>query len=148
MKKILALLIVIAVIILAYFLYVSYSDESTLDTAPETLSGLVEDTTEAVEDTASDIVAEAHQVTVSAFEYGYEPPSLRLPADTPIELTLTNDGTTTHDFVIDGQAIETTRINKGETDTIEFELKRGTYTFYCSVNSHRALGMEGVLIVE
>jgi len=148
MKKILAIIIAIAVIILAYFLYVSYSDDSTLETATDTLGGLVEDTTEAVKDTASGIVAEAHVVSVSAFEFGYEPPSLRLPADTTIELTLSNSGSGLHDFMIDGQAIETKRINGGETDTIEFKLKQGTYTFYCSVGNHRALGMEGVIIVE
>jgi plastocyanin len=55
----------------------------------------------------------------------------------------------THDFVIDELEVSTGIISQG--DTIEVEIptdKPGTYEYYCSVNSHRQMGMKGTLIIE
>ncbi|MFA6106175.1 MAG: cupredoxin domain-containing protein [Patescibacteria group bacterium] len=54
-----------------------------------------------------------------------------------------------HDWKIDEFNAATKKINAGETDTIEFIAgKTGTFEFYCSVGTHRQMGMKGNLIVE
>lgn len=64
---------------------------------------------------------------------------------------LTNDSSTPHDFVIedqDGNEITRTDVITGDTDTTMASLEPGEYTFFCSVNGHRELGMEGPLTVK
>src|SRR3989338_4430038 len=54
-----------------------------------------------------------------------------------------------HDLVIDEYMVRTDVLTKGGVDIIEFTAdKEGTFIMYCSVGSHKSLGMEGKLIVE
>lgn len=54
-----------------------------------------------------------------------------------------------HDFVLNGYSVATSRVSDGESTFVEFVAdKAGTFEYYCSVNSHRAQGMKGALIVE
>ncbi len=54
-----------------------------------------------------------------------------------------------HDWVIDEFNARTKQIAAGKSETIEFVAdKKGTFEYYCSVGSHRAMGMKGNLIVE
>jgi uncharacterized cupredoxin-like copper-binding protein len=39
-------------------------------------------------------------------------------------------------------------VQGGKTSTVTADLKAGTYKFYCSVDGHRAAGMEGTLTVR
>jgi plastocyanin len=69
-------------------------------------------------------------------------------------------GQVTIDFTNDSQLPHNVTIEKGEdeqgaTDTIQgsktsksFNLKAGTYSFYCSVANHEAAGMKGTLTVK
>lgn len=55
----------------------------------------------------------------------------------------------THDFVIDEFKVRTKILPAGGEETVQFVAsKTGTYNYYCSVDSHRAQGMEGILTVE
>ena len=61
------------------------------------------------------------------------------------EVTLTNEGGATHDLVIerDGEDVaQSEQIKPGESSTFEVTLEEGEYVFYCSVGSHRSMGME------
>lgn len=54
-----------------------------------------------------------------------------------------------HDWVVDEFNARTKQVNPGENTSVTFVAnKTGEYEFYCSVGSHRALGMVGKLIVE
>ena len=62
-----------------------------------------------------------------------------------------NPSATAHDVVIedgDGNDIAETDIISDDTTTTTADLGPGTYTFYCSVDSHREAGMEGTLTVK
>ena len=53
-----------------------------------------------------------------------------------------------HDFKIDG-VVQTQASGEGSSQVAKFTApKKGTYEFYCSVGSHRGMGMVGTLIVE
>ena len=66
-------------------------------------------------------------------------------------LTFTNDSSIPHDVVIEdeggGEVAATDVISSGSAEATA-DLEAGTYTFYCSVDSHRDQGMEGTLTVE
>ena len=62
-----------------------------------------------------------------------------------------NPASLTHDVVIEdssGNQVAATDQIAGDTTTTTADLKPGTYTFFCSVDSHREAGMEGTLTVK
>jgi plastocyanin len=67
-----------------------------------------------------------------------------------VTIDFTNDAQVPHNVTIEQGEDE-----KGATDTIQgsktsksFNLKAGTYSFYCSVAGHEAAGMKGTLTVK
>jgi uncharacterized cupredoxin-like copper-binding protein len=62
-----------------------------------------------------------------------------------ITFEVTNEGSATHDFVVerDGDEVAATEtITPGSSTTLTVDLEPGEYVVYCSVGNHRALGME------
>lgn len=92
---------------------------------------------------------EAAELLLEAKEYSFEPSNLSVKKGQTVKLILVNKGNISHDFAIEGTDIKTQMVGPGDNVTIEFTIdEAGTYTFYCSLSNHRALGMEGELIVE
>ena len=62
-----------------------------------------------------------------------------------------NQSSLQHDVVIEdesGNEVAKTDIITGSNTTTTADLKAGKYTFFCSVDGHRAAGMEGTLTVK
>ena len=54
-----------------------------------------------------------------------------------------------HDLVVDEFKAATQKVQTGSNTSVTFTAdKTGTYEYYCSVDSHRKMGMVGKLIVE
>lgn len=89
-------------------------------------------------------------VTVSAFDFGYTLSPSSVPCGT-ITFAVTNTGNADHDFVVEGligQDGRTNLLSTGQSQTISTSsLTPGSWTYYCSVPTHRGLGMEGKLTV-
>ncbi len=67
-----------------------------------------------------------------------------------VTIDFTNDSSLPHDVKIEGNGVNgegTDQVTGGSTSAT-LDLKPGTYTFYCSVDGHRAAGMEGTLVVK
>jgi plastocyanin len=67
------------------------------------------------------------------------------------EISFDNPSSTPHDVRIessDGADIGGTEEVTGGTATATVDLEPGTYTYFCSVDGHRAAGMEGTLTVK
>jgi len=69
-----------------------------------------------------------------------------------VTVKFTNASSLPHNFTIasSGGAVvgATPTFSGGGTKTVTVALKPGTYTFYCSVDGHRAAGMQGTLTVK
>lgn len=68
----------------------------------------------------------------------------------PHVFVVTNEGSTKHDFVIDGPGVDkkkTPIIPSGGEETLRVNLRKGTYELWCAVGSHRELGMELTMTV-
>jgi carboxymethylenebutenolidase len=79
---------------------------------------------------------------------GKESPELRVKQGDRVRIEFTNEEGF-HDWVIDEFNAKTKRINGRESDSVEFIAdKKGTFEYYCSVGTHRQMGMNGNLIVE
>ena len=62
-----------------------------------------------------------------------------------------NPASLSHDVVIeteDGSEVARTDVIAGDSTSTTADLEAGSYTFYCSVDSHREAGMEGTLTVN
>jgi plastocyanin len=91
----------------------------------------------------------AKEIVINASEFRFSPATLTVKKGEPIKLTLKNVGKMPHDFVIDELGIRTKKIAGGDTDTIVFTPEQaGVFEYYCSVGSHRALGMVGKITIE
>jgi len=54
-----------------------------------------------------------------------------------------------HDWVVDEFSARTKQVKDEESSSVEFVAdKKGTFEYYCSVGSHREMGMKGKLIVN
>jgi nitrosocyanin len=86
--------------------------------------------------------------TVDGKNFSFSPSTLTVKRGDRVKITFKNtEGT--HDFRIDEFNAKTQVIKSGTLETIEFTAdKTGSFEYYCSVGSHRAMGMKGTLIVQ
>lgn len=94
----------------------------------------------------SDDDSAADALTIVATEYEFIPAEVTIPADTPTEIVLVNEGIVEHDWRIDELDVEIYAA-AGESASANVTAAAGTYDVYCSIPGHRDLGMEGVLEV-
>ncbi len=80
----------------------------------------------------------------------FDQTTLEAPAGT-VTIDFTNDSSTPHNVTVDGPNVEdeaTDTITQSSATLTLADLQPGTYTFYCSVDGHRAAGMEGTLTIK
>jgi len=94
----------------------------------------------------SDDGASGDVLTIVATEYEFTPAEVSIPADTPTEVLLVNEGIVEHDWTIDELGVEIYAA-ASESASATVTAAAGTYDVYCSIPGHRDLGMEGVLNV-
>jgi plastocyanin len=85
-------------------------------------------------------------ITSKNFEFSVK--EIRVKLGERIKIILTNEQGL-HDFVIDEFNVKTPKINGKGSQAVIFEAdKAGTFEFYCSIGTHRQMGMRGNLIVD
>jgi plastocyanin len=86
-------------------------------------------------------------IKVTASSFKFKPKSLAVAAGQKITIAL-HSTDQLHNFVIMGKG-KIAEASSGDTKKGSFTLKKpGKYTFYCSIDSHRAAGMEGTITVK
>jgi uncharacterized cupredoxin-like copper-binding protein len=75
--------------------------------------------------------------------------SITLPSNTmkvgSYTFTVTNKGQFAHNLTIDGPGVKdkaTPTLSPGSSGDVTVNLQKGTYEFYCSVDSHKDKGMD------
>lgn len=147
MKNILIAIVVIVLLVLGY--------NAVRDTAPVTENTQEsEQSATGTNQTGTSTVGtstpgQVKSFVVDAANFKFSMSEMRVQQGDTVRVTLRNtEGF--HDFVIDEfPGAKTAQIQAGQEQTIEFVAdKKGTFEYYCSVGSHRAMGMRGSLIVE
>jgi plastocyanin len=79
----------------------------------------------------------------------YDTTSLEATAG-KVTIDFTNNSSLPHDVKIEGNGVEDEGTDPitGSSTSVTLDLQPGTYTFFCSVDGHRAAGMEGTLVVK
>lgn len=91
--------------------------------------------------------ANVKEFIIDGSNFKFEPSQIKVSKGDTVKITFKdNDGT--HNLVVDGYNVSTRILSEGQ-DTIQFVAdKTGTFEYYCSIGSHRDLGMKGTLTVE
>ncbi len=88
------------------------------------------------------------EFTVTGQNFSFAPSTLSVKKGDHVKITFKNAGGF-HDLKIDEFKVATHQIKTGEEETIEFIAdKTGSFQYYCSVGSHRQMGMWGTLTVQ
>ncbi|HCY17613.1 MAG: Plastocyanin [Candidatus Nomurabacteria bacterium GW2011_GWF2_35_12] len=93
-------------------------------------------------------IAEVREFTISGQNFSFTPSSIMVKKGDKVKITLKNiDGF--HDFKIDEYGVATKQLKSPAEEVLEFTAdKVGSFEYYCSVGTHRAMGMFGTLKVE
>jgi nitrosocyanin len=111
--------------------------------APQVVNQTVTTTTTPV-DTAG-----ARQINVSAAEFAYNPSTITVKKGEKVAIVFKNDGNFPHNLTIEDLGLATKTIGSGESDTLVFTAdKVGSFTFSCTVDSHKDKGLIGTLVVN
>lgn len=137
--------------------YFMISNSTINETVTDTQESMVVDLSEETSDveemiTDEDLGTEAGEeleILITASDFQFDPNKFTVEAGQQVVLTLNSSGMP-HDIVFEDLDVRTEIIMSGNSETITFTApdEPGEYAYYCSVGNHRALGMEGVMIVE
>ena len=96
-----------------------------------------------------DVVAgTVKEFTVTGKNFSFEPSLITVKKGDRVKITFENSAGF-HDFKIDEYGVATKQTQSPTTEVLEFTAdKAGSFEYYCSVGSHRAMGMKGTLKVE
>ncbi|MEK7567767.1 MAG: plastocyanin/azurin family copper-binding protein [Patescibacteria group bacterium] len=153
--------IIIAIVVLALIgggVYVFSKNEAI---APEQNNTQNSNTSTENADTQTGVVVNVEPLTpttqssattktfiVNGSSFAFDPKTIEVNKGDKVKIIFKNTGGK-HDWKIDEFNATTKIINGGEEDIVEFIAdKTGSFEYYCSVGSHRAMGMKGTLVVK
>jgi plastocyanin len=147
--------IILLVVVLGGGIFFAQKSAQTANPTTEA-TPVVESTSEAVAaDTpaatsSAETTGKVQEITVEGKEFSYTPSSFKVKKGEKVKVTFKNVGKMQHDFVIEGLNARTKVIAGGSSDSVEFTApdKAGSLTYFCSVGTHRKLGMEGKITIE
>lgn len=133
-----ALLIIVVVVVLGWAGYALFNKGE----APKVAEPIIVDEVVVTTDT------EVKEFVVTGSNFAFAPSTMKVNKGDTVRIVFQNSGGN-HDWVIDEFNARTKMIGSGQTETIEFVADQsGTFEYYCSVGTHRQMGMKGTLIVE
>ncbi len=95
------------------------------------------------------IESAAQPVQVVARDLAFSPDDVTITAGRTTVVSFRNDGTTFHDWAVDGVANADAAARPGQTQRIRFTIDRpGSYRILCTVPGHAEAGMTGTLVVR
>ncbi len=97
---------------------------------------------------SSTVSSQVKSFTITGQNFSFDPSSITVKKGDTVKITFKN-ASGFHDLRIEGYDLKTPMIQGGKTADITFVAdKAGQFVYYCSVGNHRAMGMQGTLIVQ
>ena len=84
-------------------------------------------------------------IEITAFDLGFKPAKLEVPAAGRYAIKLINTGSTSHDITF--ASGEMALAKPGETASVDVDVPAGGLTFLCSIPGHAQAGMTGEVVV-
>lgn len=140
MNKIIILVIVLVLVGVVAYVFFNRSEPVPVPT-DTTINQNTDTSTTAKQETQK-----TFDISSKKFEFSIKEMKVNKGDTVTVNLT-SSDGL--HDFVVDELNVRTAQIKTGEKTSVTFVADTvGTFEFYCSVGSHRQMGMKGTIIVE
>ena len=144
---IIGVIILVVIVLLGFSFLKAPSQEEFTEEVPisiEEETGIDESIPEELEEIPSPVVKE---FTITASNFKFEPSNLAVNQGDIVKITLINEGGT-HNIFFEEYNEGTSIASSPITQTLEFVADQaGSFAFWCEVGTHRALGMEGTLVV-
>lgn len=91
---------------------------------------------------------EVKEFVVVGQNFSFTPSFITVKKGDKVKITFKNNSGF-HNFVIDEFGVATKQVQAPDEEVLEFTAdKVGSFEYYCSVGSHRAAGMKGILKIE
>jgi plastocyanin len=88
------------------------------------------------------------EFTVTGSSFAFSPKTITVNKGDTVKINFVNS-VGFHDWVLDAFNVRTPQINAGQSASVTFVAdKTGTFEYYCSVGTHRQMGMVGTLTVK
>lgn len=98
--------------------------------------------------TGTSTISQVKEFIVNGSNFAFSPSTITVNKGDRVRIVFKNQGGM-HDWKLDEFGAKTKVINGGESETIEFVAdKAGSFEYYCSIGTHRQMGMKGVFIVK
>jgi plastocyanin len=96
----------------------------------------------------STVTANVKNFTVAEHSFAISPATITVNRGDSVQITvISND--IGHDFCIEGYNVCSSIVSSGQSTTLNFVANQaGTFAYYCNIDGHRQLGMQGQLIVQ
>lgn len=148
------IVIVVVLAIVLFFVFnkpesgdVMGTDTTSIDTSSEDTINESETTTSETQDLGINLDESRTTINIDGSNFKFVPNKIEVKKGNTVEIVFKNSQGY-HDFVIDEFSVRTTQMQAGNTETITFVAdKVGSFEYYCSVGTHRQMGMVGTLIV-
>jgi nitrite reductase (NO-forming) len=86
---------------------------------------------------------------VTGSEFAFAPDTFSVNKGDKVRVVFTNNGKFPHNFTITELNVQGNTVSPGGSDTVTFTAdKAGTFTYFCSVPTHKDKGMAGTFIVK
>jgi len=147
------IIIVVLILLLAGGFLLMRGNSAVLDseqnTATENAAVSEENVDVSAESSSSATTSpQVKEFTVVGTNFAFSVPEMRVNEGDTVRIHFKSSAGL-HDWKIDEFSAATAKLQGGQEETIEFVAdKKGTFEYYCSVGSHRQMGMKGNLIVE
>jgi plastocyanin len=120
-------------------------DEGTVD---EEDAMVVEDDTMAEDEAMNDEDKADIVIDLTGKNFEFSKKEIKVKEGDTVQINFTSENGF-HDWKLSDYEVATERVNTGGSSSVTFVAeKTGSFEYYCSVGSHRTLGMVGTLIVE
>ncbi len=118
------------------------------EACPVTKDAAAKDVTPKDTTTNGATLSNVKEFTITGTNFSFTPTVIIVKKGDKVKITFENSAGF-HNFAIDEYGVSTKEVKSPNTEVVEFIAnKAGSFEYYCSVGSHRALGMKGVLKVE
>lgn len=115
---------------------------------PQEPSPLTEEQSKQLEAANADHEPATLTFNVDGGNFYFTPNEIRVKKGDTVKIVFNNTGGM-HNFVLDEFNVTMDPIKESGSQTVEFVAdKVGSFEYYCSVGSHRQMGMKGTVIVE
>ena len=143
MNKIYIVVIFLVLLILGFFVVGKSSkvEAPTVDNTPK-------DTTQLQAENQNKEIASVKEFIITGKNFSFEPSMIKVKKGDRVKITFENTAGF-HDFKVDEYGLAAKQAQSPTTEIFEFTAdKVGSFEYYCSVGTHRAMGMKGTLVVQ